>query len=294
MNVLTRLYETLSLIDKIKNTPYLSIEELTLFINSLREDGQTYSVRQVKQKIREIKINWHISIEYSRYYKGYYLPAQENREIQRITDALYVFYALTNSPEIVFPEKHIDAQNRYLPALAKAVTNRCELQFDYHSFSKETFEIKTVEPVALKESYSHWYLLGKYPGKERLRSFSLDRIRNPKVTGRIYKQPASENIENLFADSFGMFSGKQYPAEDVILSFDSLTGKYLKNKPLHHSQTVLCDIPGQFVVQLHVRITPDFISELMSHAESLQVIHPVSLKKRITEVFAMGIVRNRF
>jgi predicted DNA-binding transcriptional regulator YafY len=148
-----------------------------------------------------------------------------------------------------------------------------------------------VAPHFLKESQQRWYLLAIDEGKLKL--FSVDRISNLScLPEHSFERDKSIDVENLFKDSFGIWNQEDIPVEDIVLSYDALDGKFLKTVPLHHSQTILTDTENEFRIMVHLRITNDFVMELLSRSRSLTVIEPLSLRKRIHDVYANAIERN--
>jgi predicted DNA-binding transcriptional regulator YafY len=67
----------------------------------------------------------------------------------------------------------------------------------------------------------------------------------------------------------------------------------LKSLPLHHSQEVLKDEENEFIIKLRLRITPDFIMEILSRGSSLKVIQPDSLRERVCTICCSAMERNR-
>ncbi|MBP3750816.1 MAG: WYL domain-containing protein, partial [Prevotella sp.] len=82
------------------------------------------------------------------------------------------------------------------------------------------------------------------------------------------------------------------PIEDIELSYDALDGRFLKSVPLHHSQRILVDNDEEFRISLRLRITNDFVMELLSRSRSLTVIRPQSLRERVRKVYEEALKRN--
>jgi hypothetical protein len=67
----------------------------------------------------------------------------------------------------------------------------------------------------------------------------------------------------------------------------------LKSLPLHHSKEVLRDTDDEFRIKLRLRITPDFIIEILSRSTSLKVIQPDALRERICAICRSAMEKNR-
>ena len=99
-------------------------------------------------------------------------------------------------------------------------------------------------------------------------------------------------IERFFDDSFGVWvDNDRTKAEKVVLSFkrngsDSFftpnPAEYLRAMPLHRSQVFLKDTPEEIILSLQIKITPDFVKEILSYGSHVKVVSPEHLSKRIS------------
>ena len=67
------------------------------------------------------------------------------------------------------------------------------------------------------------------------------------------------------------------------LSFEPFQGKYIKTLPLHHSQQIRVDNEEELQVTLRLCITHDFVMELLSYGDSMEVLEPPALIEEIRE-----------
>ena len=150
---------------------------------------------------------------------------------------------------------------------------------------------KKVLPHFLKESNQRWYLLA-YEG-DTLKTFGVDRIRNLHVLdNEHFRRDTSIDVQALFHDCYGIWDQADIPVEDIELRYDALDGKFLKSVPLHHSQVVLADTPEEFRIALRLRITNDFVMELLSRSRSLEIIRPLHLCERVRHIYEAALRRN--
>ena len=77
--------------------------------------------------------------------------------------------------------------------------------------------------------------------------------------------------------------------EEVILSFTPQGGKYNESFPLHESQETLIDNECEFRIKLHVKLTYDFIMELLSQSDKMKVIAPVHLRDTLIDIHRKAI-----
>ena len=100
--------------------------------------------------------------------------------------------------------------------------------------------------------------------------------------------------QRVFDNTFSVFG----ELKDALLEMaseidDALDGKFLKSLPLHHSQRIVCDTDEEFRITLRLRITNDFVMELLSRSRSLTVIRPLHLRERVYKVYQEALKRNR-
>ena len=163
----------------------------------------------------------------------------------------------------------------------------------YKFWGNKEIQIRTIEPYLLKESEHRWYVLALDVDKKALRVFGLDRIRaiEDKNIKRMYTPP--RGIERFFDDSFGVWvDNDRTKAEKVVLSFkrnerDSFftpnPAEYLRAMPLHRSQVFLKDTPEEIILSLQIKITPDFVKEILSYGSHVKVISPEHLAELILQ-----------
>ena len=145
----------------------------------------------------------------------------------------------------------------------------------------------------LKEAQRRWYVLAWDVEKEALRVFGLDRIKClDDERGVKFQHPVPKDVEHYFDDSFGAWvDNERTQAEEVVLAFRKLPtdtvfipnpAKYLEAMPLHSSQQILKEEEEAIVLRLRIKITPDFIKELLSYGKQVEVLTPAHLKEELT------------
>ncbi len=136
-------------------------------------------------------------------------------------------------------------------------------------------------------------MIGYYENNNEIRAFGLDRINNLKVLEQGFKTKLKiETINNYYKDSFAMFTDGE--VENVTLSFDLRDGNYINSHPIHFSQK--CEINQEktrYFIYLKIKITLDFMMELMSRAWSLKVIEPLHLRDKMVTFFEEALDRNK-
>ena len=269
-------------------------------MSEMNIEGQELSQRTLQRDIPIIAEVYRVSIKCNRPTQEYYIIDEAEAFSQNLLEAFDVYHALQNyygklSESILF-DKRIPQGTQYLSPLLDAIEKQKQIEIHYHKFwgSKEV-QIRTIEPYLLKESQRRWYVLALDVDKKLFRVFGLDRIKSIEDMGikRIYDPP--KEIECFFDDSFGVWvDNDRTKAEKVILSFKKQEGdsffipnpaEYLRAMPLHRSQVFIKDTPEEIILALKVKITPDFVKEILSYGAYVRVIEPQHLADRIkTEI----------
>lgn len=269
-------------------------------MSEMNIEGQELSQRTLQRDIPIIAEVYRVSIKCNRPTQEYYIIDEAEAFSQNLLEAFDVYHALQNyygklSESILF-DKRIPQGTQYLSPLLDAIEKQKQIEIHYHKFwgSKEV-QIRTIEPYLLKESQRRWYVLALDVDKKLFRVFGLDRIKSIEDMGikRIYDPP--KEIECFFDDSFGVWvDNDRTKAEKVILSFKKQEGdsffipnpaEYLRAMPLHRSQVFIKDTQEEIILSLKVKITPDFVKEILSYGAYVKVIEPQHLADRIkTEI----------
>ena len=136
-------------------------------------------------------------------------------------------------------------------------------------------------PHFLKESQYRWYLIG-YDTDGKLKSFGVDRISAINILEDThFLRDEHIDIPSLFRESYGIWNNPEDPVEEIVLKYDSVDGAFVKTLPLHHSQQILSEDKTGITVKLRLRITNDFVMELLSRSRSVEVVAPHTLRTRL-------------
>ena len=294
------LQRYLIIIQQVRRNKYISMNELinTVQYNiSLYDDREKIGIseRTIRRDLKEIRDELGLSIRYSKAENGYYIDESEDdgeSYIERMLEPLNLlgaWYMDKNLPNFLFAEKRKSKGMENLTPLIYAIKNSMITEFLYLKYDNSSQHTRKVEPYALKEFKGRWYLLameigGRIEEKGCIKTWGLDRIQDLYVThNRFWKKPEFD-VEKEFTDAFGIFSDRDKEAEEVILSFTPMGGKYNESFPLHESQETLIDNEHEFRIRLRVKLTYDFIMELLSQSDNMKVIAPLHLKDKLIDI----------
>ena len=255
-------------------------------------------VRTLQRDFKEIAELFGIEIAADKARGGYCIKEQDGQLAERYEQLLLNFDLLnalaadSDLASYVLAEHHRPLHSEWLAPLIGAIKGCHPVAFRYLLVRHDDEVVeKCVQPYYLKESNQRWYLLA-YEG-ETLKTFGVDRIRELRVLeDEDFKRDREVDVDELFRDCYGIWNQQDIPVEDIELRYDALDGKFLKSVPLHHSQRVLADTEEEFRIALRLRITNDFVMELLSRSRSLEVIRPQHLRERVRQVYEEALKRN--
>lgn len=296
MSKLNSIQRYLLIIRKIKSTPYIPLEslheEVCVELTKHGARHENCSQRTIERDIHDLKNNLGIPITYSRTEKGYYFPETEpfsEDSIDRLLesfDLLNSLHADTGLSQFVYPEQRPYRGTQHLSPLIYAIRRRKPILLEHKSYQKPLPTTRILHPYALKENRNRWYLIGIDTRTQLLKTFGLDRIRRVEIQSGKFRRDPSIDIPRRFTDLLGIFDCKEAPVEEIILSFNTFDGEYVKSLPIHHSQRILKDSPetNELVVSLRLKVTKDLHLVLISRGASLQVLQPQHLREEISRI----------
>lgn len=191
-----------------------------------------------------------------------------------------VFTRSRDVSHLIFLED-VPSARSHLQLVVDALRDKYRLRFDYAPYTRSTPSRGVViEPYFMKLFKQRWYVTGRaVRDGTAIKTYALDRMLNPSMLDEHYAIPDSFDAETYFRDSFGIVftQGQVY---DVKLRVDARQAKYFRAVPLHHSQQEM--IHDTFsIFTYRMKISSDFVEEILSHGSRVTVIQPPELKAMV-------------
>ena len=291
------------IINKLRSSEYIPTQKLIDEVNQTMQwrysEANGCTQRTLQRDFNTIEELFGLTISHNKN-KGYYIV--QNNEYTDFHEELLRNFEMLNAidsdsvlQQYVLAEhrRHANSTHANIAEILDAIRNRLTVEFDYTLFRQGNKVIpKQVEPYYLKESQQRWYLVG-YATDKRLKCFALDRISLFRIAAdKPFTRREDIDIPALFRESFGIWNDPQTPIEEIILRYDALDGAFVKTLPLHTSQETISDNDEGLIIKLRLRITNDFVMELLSRSRSVEVIKPYSLRKRLYDTYVKAAAHN--
>lgn len=274
------------IVDTIRRHGAITREGLNkLWVKSDISEGEPLPRRTFYNYRNAIEELFKINIECNPSTFEYYIDGGD-AHAQSVTDWMLNTASLSNvlsdAREVsdrVFLED-VPSARQFLSPVTSAMKECHAIKFGYSPYSRTgTPRTVTLEPYFLKIFKLRWYVTGRNVKEGVIKTYALDRMSSLSITGDTFTIPHDFNAEDYFRHSFGIVFS-QGKIHKVTLKVSPRQAKYFRALPLHHSQEEM--IHDQYsIFNYHLRLTPDFVQELLSYGPNVTVLAPAELRAMI-------------
>jgi predicted DNA-binding transcriptional regulator YafY len=182
----------------------------------------------------------------------------------------------------------------HLGTLFNAIVYKKPLIISYKPFDYEHASEVEIHPHYLKQYNGRWFLFGYNPKVDRHDwNLALDRILEIKEDKEGYVESKQINWQEYFDDIIGVTKPEGCKIENIVLQFNGKTGFYIDSKPLHGSQKSKWLSTDTLEIRLQVMVNYELERLILSYADAVRVIEPISLKERIIQRLQEAVNRTR-
>ncbi len=171
---------------------------------------------------------------------------------------------------------------KFISPLYDSIKNKQTLLIEYKSFKSKEATKNIYYPYLLKEYRNRWFVVVRSSTHKHLLTLALDRIINVyALANEPYKEYEGVDFDRYYNDTLGVTKTEQDRAQKVILWVNAYNVPYVKTKPLHHSQQVLEEDETGMKIRIDVVLNFELEREILGFGETMKVIAPKILQKRI-------------
>lgn len=171
--------------------------------------------------------------------------------------------------------------------LAGALLNRRRLGFRYRARSTDALTDRQVSPQRLAHYRDNWYLDAWDHGREGLRSFALDRIREPVVLDEAALDRPAEELDAHLASSYGIFSGP--PKAWATLRFSPHAARWVADEHWHSQQQGQWLSDGRYELKLPYSNSRELLMDVLKYGPDAEVVAPVSLREEMKILLQLSL-----
>jgi len=172
------------------------------------------------------------------------------------------------------------ADMQVFDALAKAVMDGSEVEFDYHKLAGEKSERRTAQPYHLGCIENQWYLFAHDAARGAVRTFALPRIRDVERTGAVFRRPKNFSLAKVLDGSFAVFEGGK--ARAVRIRFTGVAARLVGERVWHASQRLVRD-GHALLLEMKVGLSPDLRQWILGWGAEAEVLDPPDLREELAK-----------
>lgn len=180
--------------------------------------------------------------------------------------------------------EEIPSGHKFLLPMVEAMRLNRIIHLTYKNFMAETSYHFDLEPYFVKVYRRRWYLIGRNPFYGDVRSYALDRVHNVEITDQEFTMPADFSIDEYFSGCCGIFTDKTIPIQKVVLKVYDYARDFVETLPLDSSQKEIARDKESITYEYRVRPDFNFLQEILSQANMIEVIAPQSVRKQMKEI----------
>lgn len=232
-----------------------------------------------------------IDIEYDLRAKKYYISNPDYIKNNSLYKYLLSAFHIQGLSELAM--KHRDhlvleaAPNgvEHLHTILEAIDRKVSIEFDYHSFNRQTVTHHEYIPCFLKTWEQRWYLVAEPLNRKNPTVYALERISNLRLTEQSVSPSPHINAQSYFEGCYGVNHEDCAPVLITLKVYGSQVD-YVRARPIYASQEEVELGDGWSVFSYWLRPSYNFYQALLWHREKMEVLGPEEVRgemKRIVD-----------
>jgi len=179
-----------------------------------------------------------------------------------------------------FAPKDYSERTEELDDLFQAVADLRPLSLRYRSAGKAREEKIKIHPYAMVMHRDSIYCVGLHLGKDEVRTFLLDRMRDTQIAyAEHFDLPDDFSVDEYFHGELGVF--KSTEQHHIVIDFDERGAEYVKMRRVHATQK-LSALPGGGVrLSMTVGNLNQLTSWVLEWGARARVVEPPELVERV-------------
>ena len=233
-----------------------------------------FSIKNIPVNENDIKV-MNDAVQILKQFKDFSIFKEMNGVIQKLEDSVYA----SKQKAII----HLDKNERlkgleFIDTLYDAILNKNVLKIEYKSFKARETNYYIIHPQLLKEYNNRWFLITW--DEMTYLTLALDRVISIE---KINAEYIDKNIDgdHFFKEVIGVTVSQRNRPMNVIFWIDKNNAPYVKTKPFHHSQEIIEELEDGTVFKISVQINFELEIVILGFGDSIKIIQPSKLKKKI-------------
>jgi proteasome accessory factor C len=166
-----------------------------------------------------------------------------------------------------------------LAIICEALARGKKMEVSYKDRQKEERSDRVISPIQLIRYKDNWYLDAYCHKRDSLRTFSLDRIERAKIVEEKAKSVNKKDLQKLFSESYGIFSGK--PKARAVLKFSPTVARWVSCENWHPKQEASYEKDGSYILKIPYSDERELVLDIMRYGDEVEVLEPETLRKAV-------------
>lgn len=230
-----------------------------------------------------------IDIEYDLRAKKYYISnfdyIQNNSLYKYLLSAFHIQglteLAMKHREQFVLEKAPSGVE--HLHTILEAIDRKVTVEFDYHSFNKQTVTHHERIPCFLKAWEQRWYLVAEPLNRKNPTVYALERISNLRLTEQQTTPSPHITPQSYFEGCYGVNHEDCKPELITIKVYGSQVD-YVRARPIHASQEEIEQGDGWSVFSYWLRPSYNFYQALLWHREKVEVLGPEGAREEMKRI----------
>jgi predicted DNA-binding transcriptional regulator YafY len=179
-----------------------------------------------------------------------------------------------------FAPKDYAAHTEELDDLFQAVADLRPLHCRYRRGRDGQEDKVTIHPYAMVLYKDAVYCVGLHVGKNEIRTFLLDRMRDTECAAtERFDLPDDFKVDDYFQGQFGIFRGVS--PRKVVIDFDAKVAEFVRTRRVHPSQELTPLPKGGVRMTMMIGDHTELATWILGFGETARVIEPEDLVERV-------------
>jgi predicted DNA-binding transcriptional regulator YafY len=171
--------------------------------------------------------------------------------------------------------------------VASSLLNRQRLRFRYRARSTDALTERIVSPQRLAHYRDNWYLDGWDHARDALRSFALDRIRDPEMLDESALDRDATELDAHLASSYGICSGA--PKAWATIRFSSHASRWVADERWHSQQQGQWLPDGRYELRVPYSNSRELLMDVMKYGPDAEIVAPIPLREEMKIMLQLAL-----
>jgi predicted DNA-binding transcriptional regulator YafY len=173
--------------------------------------------------------------------------------------------------------------------LSVALLNRRRLEIRHLRRASGQESVRVVSPQRLVHYRYNWYLDAWCHGREDIRTFAVDAVREARVLDEVAVDLPDERLDRVLRAGYGIFAGEA--TETAVLRFSGARGRWVADEVWHSRQSGRLEPDGSYLLELPYSQSPELVMDILRYGADVEVLAPAALRIEVAAELARAAAR---